>query len=309
MTPRLLIVAILSLVMSIHIAADNSIPVLAPFPSSTPSPPLTPIYDGTAPDSHGTQDKDAPHLLIYLPPKGAAPTSAIIICPGGGYTGLAMDHEGRFEASWFMAHNIAAFVLQYRLPGQGYRHPVPMHDGQRAIRWVRSQADKFNIDPHKIGVMGFSAGGHEASTLETHFDAGNPNAPDPVDRVSCRPDFAILVYPVITMKAGKTHHGSRDNLLGPNPDPALVASLSNETQVTTQTPPTILFHAQDDNTVPIQNSRDMFAALQKAGVPSELHEYPHGGHGFGWGATPDHSPKGWFDVTLYGWLKKMGFAS
>jgi acetyl esterase/lipase len=309
MITRLLTVSVAALLMSTPTFADNSIASIAPSPGPAPIPPLTPIYDGTAPDSQGTQDKDAPHVEVYLPPKGAAPTSAIVICPGGGYAGLAMDHEGRHEANWFIAHNIAAFVLQYRLPAQGYRHPIPMHDGQRAIRWVRAQADKFNIDPHKIGVMGFSAGGHEASTIATHFDAGDPNAKDPIDRVSSRPDFAILVYAVITMKAGVTHQGSKDNLLGPNPDPALVANLSNETQVTAQTPPTILFHAVDDNVVPIENSRDFLAALSKANVPGELHEYSKGGHGFGWGATPDNSPAGWFDVTLYDWLKRMGFAS
>ena len=267
-------------------------------------PPYTPIYDGPVPYSDSPQD--APHVLIFLPPKGEAPTAAVLDCPGGGYSGLAMQHEGTNEGAWFQAHGMATFVLAYRMPHG--RHEVPLSDAQRAMRWIRSQAGKFNIDPHKIGVMGFSAGGHLASTLETHFDAGNPNAPDPIDRVSCRPDFAVLVYPVVTMKAGVTHQGSRDNLLGPNPDPALVEHFSNETQVTAQTPPTILFHAVDDGAVPIQNSRDMDAALKKAGVSSELHEYPTGGHGFGFGATPDNSPQGWFDVTLYDWLKKHGFA-
>jgi acetyl esterase/lipase len=306
---RLLPVAAALLFMTAPSPADNSIADIAPFPANAPIPPWTPLYDGPAPDSQGTQDKDAPHVEMYLPPKGATPTAAIILCPGGGYSGLALDHEGRFESVWLQAHNIAAFVLQYRLPGQGYRHPIPMHDGQRAIRWVRAQADKFNIDPHKIGIMGFSAGGHEASTVATHFDAGDPNAKDPIDRVSSRPDFAVLVYAVITMKAGVTHQGSKDNLLGPNPDPALVANLSNETQVTAQTPPMILFHAIDDGVVPIENARDMLAALSQANVPGELHEYSKGGHGFGWGATPDNSPKGWFDQTLYDWLKRNGFAS
>jgi acetyl esterase/lipase len=309
MTTRILAIAAASLFMTVSIHADNSIADIAPFPANAAIPPWTPIYEGTAPDSQGTQDKDAPHVEVYLPPKGASPTSAIVICPGGGYSGLALDHEGRFEAVWLNAHNIAAFVLQYRLPAQGYRHPIPMHDGQRAMRWVRYNAAKFNIDPSKIGVMGFSAGGHEASTIDTHFDAGNPNAPDPVDKVSCRPDFGVLVYAVISMKPGITHQGSHDNLLGPNPDPALVENLSNETQVTANTPPTILFHAIDDNVVPIQNSRDFLAALSKAGVQGELHEYSHGGHGFGFGATPDGSPKGWFDETLYAWLKRNGFAS
>jgi acetyl esterase/lipase len=292
---------LLPLFMSICLGASIATSAGAPPPAPTP------IYDGAAPGALGTQGQDAPHLFEYRPPPGAAPAPAVIICPGGGYAGLAIDYEGFNEAAWFQAHGIAAFVLQYRLPAQGYRHPVPMHDGQRAIRWVRSRAADLHVDPRKIGIMGFSAGGHLAATLETHFDAGNPAATDPVDRVSCRPDFAVLAYAVITMKAGGTDIGSRTRLLGPNPDPALVENLSNETQVTAQTPPTILFHAQDDKIVPIRNSRDMYAALQKAGVPSELHEYPNGGHGFGY-RIPEATPKGWFDVTLYGWLKKMGFA-
>jgi acetyl esterase/lipase len=268
-------------------------------------PPYTPIYDGAAP--FGDNPQDVPHVLIYLPDNPGKPTPAVLDCPGGGYGGLAMQHEGENEGVWFKAHGIATFVLAYRMPHG--RHQVPLSDAQRAMRWIRSQAVKFNVNPDKIGVMGFSAGGHLASTLETHFDAGNPNAPDPIDRVSCRPDFAVLVYPVITMKPGETHQGSKDNLLGPNPDPALVANFSNETQVTAQTPPTILFLAVDDNTVPVQNSRDFLAALSAANVPGELHEYSTGNHGFGFGATPDNSPKGWFDVTLYAWLVRMGFAS
>jgi acetyl esterase/lipase len=295
--------------MSAASPEDNSIAAIAPFPSGAPIPPPTAIYDGPVPDAQGPQLKDAPHVHVYLPPQPGAPTSAIIVCPGGGYGGLAMDHEGHHEANWFAAHGIAAFVLQYRLPSQGYRHPVPLHDGQRAVRWVRRRAAEFNVDPHKIGIMGFSAGGHEAATVATHFDAGDPHAADPVERVSSRPDFAILVYAVISMQDGVTHAGSKANLLGPNPDPSLVASLSNETQVTAQTPPTVLFHSVDDGPVPVENSRVMYAALRKAGVPAELYEYPRGGHGFGFGATPDPSPKGWFDVDLYAWLRKMGFAS
>jgi acetyl esterase/lipase len=184
-----------------------------------------------------------------------------------------------------------------------------MHDGQRAVRWVRSKAAQFNLDPHKIGIMGFSAGGHLASTVDTHFDAGNPAAADPIDRVSCRPDFTILVYAVISMKDGITNAVCKKNLLGANPDPALVESLSNETQVTPQTPPTILFACADDPLVPIANDLLMYAALQKAGVSSEYHEYPTGGHAWGFRAVPDHSPPGWLDVTLYAWLKKQGFVS
>jgi acetyl esterase/lipase len=203
---------------------------------------------------------------------------------------------------------VAAFVLRYRLPANGYRHPVPLLDVQRAVRLVRSHASGWKIDPARVAIMGFSAGGHLASTLDTHFDAGNAAAPDAVDRQSCRPDFAVLVYPVVSMKEGVTHQGSKENLLGPNPDPALVENLSNETQVTRETAPTLLVHAVDDDAVPIENSRLMLAALQKAGVPSALHEYPHGGHGFGYGPNEynNNAPSGWLDKA-FDWLKDRGF--
>jgi acetyl esterase/lipase len=175
------------------------------------------------------------------------------------------------------------------------------------VRLVRSRAAEWNIDPSKIAVMGFSAGGHLVSTLDTHFDAGDAKASDLIDRESCRPDFTVLVYPVITLEVkGVTHEGSKENLLGPNPDPALVHSLSNNTQVTPQTPPTLLVHAEDDKVVPIENSRLMLAALQKAGVPSALQEYPHGGHGFGFGPKQTHAPAGWLD-RAYEWLRDHGF--
>jgi len=267
---------------------------------------VVPLWNGPAPQSHGTTPKDIPVVTAFLPQNATPPTSAIVICPGGGYGGLAMDTEGFNEARWFQQKGVAAFVLKYRLPVNGYRHPVPMLDVQRAIRLVRSHAADWKIDPAKVGVMGFSAGGHLASTVDTHFDAGNAAASDPVDKQSCRPDFALLVYPVISMKDGLTHQGSKRNLLGPNPDPAMVLNLSNDTQVTPRTPPTVLVHAQDDRSVPIENSRLMYAALQKAGVPSALQEYPHGGHGFGFGPKQTKAPAGWLDKA-YGWLKAQGF--
>jgi len=267
---------------------------------------VVPLWDGPAPQSHGTTPNDIPSLTVFLPQNASQPTSAIIICPGGGYVMLASDFEGVSEARWFQQRGVAAFVLKYRLPGDGYRHPVPMLDAQRAIRLVRSHSFDWNIDLHKVGIMGFSAGGHVASTVETHFDAGNPSSADPVDMLSCRPDFAVLVYAVISMKDGLTDPGSKANLLGPNPDPKLVESLSNETQVTPRTPPTLLVEVDDDALIMIENSRLMYAALQKAGVPSALQEYPHGGHGFGFGDNPDPSPPHWLDHA-YAWLKGQGF--
>ncbi len=222
---------------------------------------VVPLWNGPAPQSHGNTPNDIPTLTVFLPPNATVPTSAVVICPGGGYGFLAFDHEGINEAKWLNGKGVAGLVLKYRLPLNGYRHPVPMLDVQRAIRLVRSHAADWKIDPAKVGVMGFSAGGHLASTADTHFDAGNPQAADPVDKLSCRPDFAVLVYPVITLKVpGVTHEGSKDNLLGPNPDPKLVENLSNETQVTPQTPPTVLVHAQDDGAVPIENSGRVFRA-------------------------------------------------
>ncbi len=266
------------------------------------------IYSGAAPGSLGSHpDIDNPFLLVFLPVSATPDTlsSAVIICPGGGYAALSMDAEGTNVARSWQSHGVAAMVLRYRLPGQDYPHPAPMLDAQRACRLVRSRAGEWHLNPKQIGVMGFSAGGHLASTLETHFDAGNPAAPDPIDRVDCRPDFAVLVYPVISMKDGIAHVGSKNNLLGPHPDPALVESLSNETQVTAETPPTLIVRAADDKTVLPANGDLMLAALQKAGIPSALQEYPSGGHGFGWGRKPDPSPPGWLDAVAQ-WLTARG---
>jgi acetyl esterase/lipase len=260
-----------------------------------------PLWSGLAPHSLGTADKDVPEITPFLPAHAGGPTPAVVICPGGGYGMLCMDYEGTDIGKWFADRGVAGFVLRYRLPGNGYRHPVPLLDAQRALRLVRSRAAEWNLDPKRIGIMGFSAGGHLASTLETHFDAGDAAATNPVDRVSCRPDFAVLVYPLISMKPGITHQGSKDILLGPNPDPALVESLSNETQVTAQTPPTVIAVADDDAVVPVANSRLMYAALQKAGVASALQEYPHGGHGFALGKNPAD-----WKEKMYAWLKGQG---
>ncbi len=267
---------------------------------------VVPLWNGPAPQSNGNADKDIPSLTIFLPERAGSPTPAVLICPGGSYAALSFQNEGTNVAGYFQHRGVAAFVLKYRLPKNGYRRPIPLLDAQRAVRLVRASSGEWNIAPAKVGVIGFSAGGHLASTLETHFDAGDLSAVDATDRLSCRPDFALLVYPVISMKDGITHKGSKQNLLGPNPDPTLVENLSSDEQVTSQTTPTVLVYAENDRTVPPKNSQLMFAALQKAGIPSALQSYPQGNHGFGYGAKPDRSPQGWLD-RAYDWLKTQGF--
>jgi acetyl esterase/lipase len=217
------------------------------------------------------------------------------------------SHEGPDYALYLNQHGVAAFVLKYRLGSKGYRHPAMMQDVQRAIRLVRARAAEWKIDPKRVGVMGSSAGGHLASTAVTHFDSGNPNATDPVERESCRPDLGILCYPVISM-GPLTHQGSKNNLLGPNPDPDLVKLLSNELQVTKETPPCFIWHTWEDQTVKVENSLEFAAALRRAGVPFDLHIYQKGRHGIGLAAKPPafENPHPWA-VDLIFWLKVQGF--
>lgn len=216
---------------------------------------------------------------------------------------LAMEHEGRQIATWLNGMGISAYVLRYRL-GDRYDHPVPLLDAQRAIRWVRYHALQNGIDPHRVGIWGFSAGGHLASTVATHFDNGNGAAADPVDRVGSRPDFLILAYPVITFEQPYTHTGSRNNLIGGKPDSVLIEELSNEKHVTARTPPTFIFHTDDDPVVPVQNSVLFYVALKEAGVPAEMHIYAHGPHGVGL-APADPVLSSWGD-RLRDWLTVRG---
>jgi acetyl esterase/lipase len=261
------------------------------------------LWEGPAPQSHGSAPTDIPRLWLYpASGPGSGPGSAVIICPGGGYEHLTTGDEGANVAEWFQARGVSAFVLVYRLPSDGYRHPVPMLDAQRAIRLVRFHAREWNLDPARIGIMGFSAGGHLASTVETHFDKGDPQATDPVDRLGSRPDFAILVYPVITMTGPLTHGGSRTNLFGPNLDPALLARFSNETQVTAETPPTYLVAAQDDRAVPPENSELFYKALLKNGRDGTLKILAGGGHGFGYKKDQTGPVAGWMD-GVGDWMK------
>jgi acetyl esterase/lipase len=249
---------------------------------AAPPPNAQPLWPNGAPGAVGKAAADIPMFTPYLPPRGKATGAAVVICPGGGYGALAMDHEGHQVARWLNSLGVAGIILKYR-HAQAYRHPVPLQDAQRAIRTTRAHAKEWGIDPQRVGILGFSAGGHLASTAGTHFDAGQPDAPDPLDRLSCRPDFLILVYPVISFTAPYTHVGSRNNLLGKNPDPKLVESLSNEKQVTAQTPPTFLAHTSEDTGVPPENSIAFYLALHKLRVPAELHVFEKGRHGLGLG--------------------------
>jgi acetyl esterase/lipase len=260
------------------------------------------LWPAGAPGAAGTEDIDKPSLAPYLAPAGRGTGAAVIVCPGGGYGGLSMDKEGDQIARWLNSLGVTAFVLKYRL-GPKYHHPVELGDAQRAIRTVRSKASEYRLLPDRIGIMGFSAGGHLASTAGTHFDAGDAAASDPIDRLSSRPDFLVLCYPVISFTSF-THQGSKRNLLGDNPDPKLVESLSNETQVTAQTPPTFLFHTNADTGVPAENSLMFYMALRKAGVPAELHIYERGPHGVGLAQT-DEALSSW-PARLADWLRVRG---
>ncbi len=263
-----------------------------------------PLWNGKAPGALGETDEDRPTITVYQPSEKHGDAPAVIVFPGGGYTWLAMNHEGRQVANWLNACGIVAFVVKYRL-GPKYHHPIELGDAQRAIRWVRSSATELNVAPTKIGIMGFSAGGHLASTAETHFDAGDPNAADRTDRESSRPDFAILAYPVISLIAGYSHRGSWENLLGKDASPDMRRALSNEFNVTPQTPPTFLFSSSTDTVVPPENSVAFYLALQKAKVPAELHIFQAAPHGVG--LDLDDPSVGEWSTLLLHWLRANRF--
>lgn len=265
-----------------------------------------PLWTGAAPGALGTAAKDIPTLTPYIATNGTG--AAMIVCPGGGYARLA-PHEGHDYALWLNSRGITAFVLKYRLGADGYRYPVEYQDVARAIRLVRARAKEWNLDPNRIGVMGSSAGGHVASMAMTHFEAGDTNASDAIDRVSSRPNLAILCYPVISM--GKfAHHGSKVLLIGTNPPPALVEETSNELQVKKDSPPCFIWSTDEDRTVPIENTLDFAAALRKAGVPFELHVYQRGPHGQGLGSHT-YDPTKWLPWVgeCARWLKEQGYAN
>ncbi len=265
------------------------------------------LWPDGAPGAKGDAEGDKPTLTIYLPPQEKATGAAIVICPGGGYQTLAMDHEGHQIAQWLNSFGVAGFIVKYRHrnSGAGYGHPIPLQDAQRAIRTVRSRAKEWSVDPNRIGVLGFSAGGHLASSAATHFNDSFGPPQDKIDRVSCRPDFAVLIYPVIMFGAPFTHLGSQKNLLGPDADASLVEKMSNEKQVTPQTPPTFLLHTWEDTAVPAENSIYFYLALRQAKVPAELHLFPKGQHGFGLG--PNVGAASAWPSLCQKWMEESGF--
>jgi acetyl esterase/lipase len=281
-----------------------------------------PLYTGAIPNSksNGGVEKteisdiklisnvQIPDIAVYLPSKRFATGQAVVICPGGGYWVLAYDLEGTDIARYLNSIGVAAIVLKYRLPTYGNciePHKAPLMDAQQAMRLVRHNAAKWNINPSKIGIMGFSAGGHLASTLGTHFDYGNKSASDSVEKESCRPDFMILMYPVISFTDPSTHTGSREALLGKNADPELVKYYSNELQVKEDTPPAFFVHADNDTGVPVENTLLMYKALREKHIPAELHILSEGEHGFGLGVNNQHIASWTGSLKLWlQWLNK-----
>lgn len=270
-------------------------------------PPVELLWPDGAPGAKGTADGDKPSLTIYLPPKEKATGAAIVICPGGGYGHLAMDHEGHQIGQWLNSFGVAGFILKYRHrnSGAGYGHPAPLQDAQRAVRTVRSKAGQWGVDPDRIGILGFSAGGHLASTALTHFSDKVYEPRDGIDQASGRPDFGVLVYPVISLVEAYTHKGSGRNLLGADPDTKLLVKMSNEKQVTAETPPTFLIHTWEDQAVPAENSIYFYLALREAKVPAEMHVFLKGRHGFGLGQN--HGAVSAWPGLCEKWMGVSGF--
>ena len=268
--------------------------------------PAFPLWADGAPGALGTNEYDIPTLTPYLPEATNATGASVIVCPGGGYGGLA-PYEGADYALYLAQQGVTAFVLKYRLGSHGYRHPAMLNDAARAVRLVRSRAADFKLDIKHVGIMGSSAGGHLASTLLTHFDLGRPDATDPVERQSSRPDLGILCYAVITMEA-YGHAGSRENLLGKYPTAEQINFLSSEKQVSPGTPPTFIWHTFEDQAVPVRNALEFAAALQRNGVPFDLHIYQQGRHGIGLAAKPPEfeNVHPWARDLVF-WLKVQGF--
>lgn len=293
--------AILLVLASLLDALSTAVGAQPARPPVNTTPVEITLWETGAPGALGDSDADRPTLTIY---RARSPVgTGIVVAPGGGYSGLAMDHEGRQVAAYFNAMGISAFVLKYRL-GPRYHHPIQLGDAQRALRLVRARAEEFGVSPDRIGMMGFSAGGHLTATAGTHFDSGKTDAPDVIDRAGSRPDFLILGYPVISFDPAIAHAGSLRNLLGEHPDAKLVELLSNDLQVTPQTPPTFLFHTTSDAGVPVENSVRFYLALRKAKVAAEMHLFENGPHGVGL-ALGDPALSVW-PTLLTNWLRGRG---
>jgi acetyl esterase/lipase len=288
-------------------------PLLLALVAAQPANPVVPLWDRKAPGAVGDTETDKPSLKVFLAPNNKANGAAVVVCPGGGYGGLADDHEGKQVAEFLNGLGVSAFVLKYRTANKERPGPLegaPLQDAQRAIRLVRFHAKDYGIDANRVGIWGFSAGGHLASTAATHFDNGLLKDGDAIDKMGCRPDFAILAYPVITMEASVTHGGTRNNLIGPMPDEKQIELYSNEKHVTKETPPTFIFHTSADTAVPVENAVRFYLACKKAGVPVEMHIYEKGRHGVGLGRDPkwtggEKSVASWPDL-LGDWMKSRG---
>lgn len=270
-----------SMIRRVFLTCTLTIMSLANVPGEAPAAEVITLWPDGTPGAKGTEDVDKPTLTVYRPAEGKNSGASVVVCPGGGYGGLA-PHEGQPIAEWLASNGMTAFVLKYRL-GPRYRHPAMIDDANRAIRTVRARATEFGIDAKRIGILGFSAGGHLASTAGTHYDAGKPDSADTIERASSRPDFMVLLYPVISMGTKYGHGGSKKNLLGDNPPEDLVKNLTNELQVDKNTPPAFLVHTNEDTPVPAENSLFFVQALRNAGVPCEFHMFEKGRHGLGLG--------------------------
>lgn len=290
------------------ISAQNQSIIMDIYPGEIPFQKVSQVKEVSEVDGiTRISNVQVPQIQVFLPAKSSATGQAVIICPGGGYGILAYDWEGTDIAKWLNSHGIAGIVLKYRLPSavtQTSPHLVPMSDGQQAIRLVRHHAEEWNIDPDKIGIMGFSAGGHLASTLGTHFDSGNPGADDPIQHQSSRPDFMILGYPVVSFNKSFTHIGSRNNLLGENPEAKWVSYFSNEEQIRADTPPTFIFHSQDDTGVPVKHSLMFYQGLVEKNIPAEMHLYPLGKHGYALSINKEGTQKDW-PKSCINWLQHL----
>jgi acetyl esterase/lipase len=263
------------------------------------------LWPEGAPFAKGSGPDHEPAITVYPVADDRTTGTAVVICPGGGYGNLSMGHEGHDIAEWLNRHGVTGIVLEYRMSRGGYRHPVPLGDAQRAIRTVRARAASLGINPERIGILGFSAGGHLAASTGVFFDAGDPDSADPVERVSSRPDFMVLCYPVIAFGEAFTHQGSQRNLIGADASPQQVRLLSLEKQVTADTPAGFLFHTNADKAVPPENSIVFYNALRQSGIPAELHIYELGHHGVGM-APGIPGTSGWPDACIE-WMRNKGW--